>query len=188
MPISTEPQDMVCKKRPQVLTEIRQLEQAGEFRKLRHYLIQLVKSGNRPRQYEPLLRGYLYSPEADLREAAVFCLLFALQIQNVEYRAQALAMLADEAQDFDARMWAGSGLAVAYKNTKDPALLTAFLTILDDEGSDKYLKSSCIRNVVLLLGIPSREQWLRAKSDSLPALWEEFAGELATARELAAGR
>lgn len=186
--IATESQDFRRKQRPQVLAEVQQLEQAQNVRKLYAYLTQLAKWGERPQQYEKLFSRYLYSPEAALREAAVFCLLVALQLRNREYRQQALAMLADRELDFDARMWAGSGLAITYKATKAPELLAAFLAVIDNERDDKYLRSSCIRNIVLVLGVSSREQWLRAKSDSLPALWEEFAAELATARQLARAR
>ena len=183
--ISSEAQDIARKQKPEVLLDIQQLEQAGETRALHHYLVQLAKWGQQPAQYESLFSKYLDSPQADLKEAALFCLLFALQIQKPAYRRVAVATLQDEAQDFDLRMWAGSGLAVAYKHTKDPALLATFLTVLDDADGDKYLKSSLIRNIVLVLGISSREQWLRAKSDSLPALQQEFATELARARVLA---
>lgn len=186
--IASEPQDMSRKPRAQVLAEVQQLEQAQEFGKLHGYLIQLAKYGDRPQQYEKLFSKYLYSPEAGLREAAVFCLLFALRLQKVEYRTQALAMVADETLDFDARLWAGSGLAVAYKGTQDPQLLGAFLAVIDDAHSDKYLKSSYLRGIVLLMGISSREQWLRAKSDSVAALQAEFAEELGAARLLAQRR
>ena len=176
---------MPRKPRAQVLAEIHQLEQAQQVGKLHAYLIQLAKWGDKPRQYEKLFSKYLYSPEAGLREAAVFSLLFTLRLQNAEYRKQALAMVADEALDFDARMWAGSGLAVAYKGTQDPEILGAFLAVIDDANSDKYLKSSYLRGIVLLMGISSREQWLRAQSDSVAALQAEFAEELGAARLLA---
>lgn len=179
---------MSRKPRAQVLAEIQQLEQAQDFSSLYGYLINLAKWGEQPQQYEKLFSKYLYSPEAGLREAAVFCLLFALQIRKAEYRTQALAMVADEGLDFDARMWAGSGLAVAYKGTQDPQLLGAFLAVVDDAHSDKYLKSSYLRGIVLLMGISSRAQWLRAKSDSVAALQAEFAEELGAARLLAQRR
>jgi hypothetical protein len=186
--ISTEPQDMPRKPRAQVLAEIRQLEQAQNSSNLYGYLINLAKYGDRPQQYEKLFSKYLTAPEAGLREAAVFSLLFTLRLQNAKYRAQALAMVADEALDFDARMWAGSGLAVAYRGTQDPGILGAFLEVIDDARSDKYLKSSYLRGIVLLMGISSREQWLRAQSDSVAALQAEFAEELAAARLLARPR
>jgi len=183
--ITSEPQDISRKKKPEILLDIQQLEQAGQFRALRGYLIQLAKYGERPAQYESLFSKYIDSPEADLKEAALFCLLFALQIQNPAYRRVAVATLQDQAQDFDARMWAGSGLAMTYKHTKDAALLKTFLGVLDEAGTDKYLKVTLIRNILLVLGISSREQWLRAKSDSLPDLQQEFAAELVRARVLA---
>lgn len=179
---------IALKTQAEVLADVQRLEQAGSFQKLHGYLIELAKSGYQSAQYESLFRTYLYSPEAALREAAVFCLLVVLQIQNPEYRAQALRMTLDEAADFDSRMWAGSGLAVAYKNTRDPELLAAFLAIMDDEASDRHLKVSAVRNVALLVGVSSRGQWLRAQSDSLSVLQEEFAAELTTARTLVRNR
>lgn len=175
------------KSRTAVLAEIQQLEQAGAARKLRGYLMELARHGDQPRQYEELFARYLASPEADLREAAVYCLLFTLRIQKPAYRRAALALATDEAQDFDVRLWAGTGLAVAYQRTQDPGLLAAFLAVIDDQASDRHLKVSAVRNIALLVGISSRGQWLRAQSDSLSVLQEEFAAELATARRLARG-
>nr|GFC52558.1 hypothetical protein [Tanacetum cinerariifolium] len=104
------------------------------------YLIELVKLGEKPQQYENLLRGYLYSPEAYLREAAVFSLLFVLQIKKEEYRACALKELLEgeeyEGSRFDARLWAAASLAVAYQGTKDLELLRIFFALLDDEATD----------------------------------------------------
>jgi HEAT repeat protein len=183
---ATEEKHVSAKTRSEVLADIQRLEASDETRELRAYLIQLAKWSENPQQYENLLRSYLYSPEPDLREAAVFSLLFALQIQKQEYRSCALKQLTEsEKEDFDARQWAAASLATAYQETKDAQLLHTFFAILDDESEDDILRSSIARDTLLVWGLSSGEQGFRVghSTSSLKAMLHEFDGELTAARK-----
>jgi hypothetical protein len=62
-----EPEKHVsAKTRSEVLADIQRLEKAGDVNELGSYLIELSKWGEKPQQYENVLSGYLYSPEARL--------------------------------------------------------------------------------------------------------------------------
>lgn len=184
--------DISAKTRGEVLADIQRLEKAGDANELGSYLIELSKWGEKPQQYENVLRNYLYSPEARLSEAAVFSLLYALQIKNEEYRACALKQLLEgkeeyEGSRFDAQLWAAASLAVAYKGTKDQELLRILFTLLDDEATDKSLKSSFASNILRVWGVSSREQYFRCDSGaSSKALLREFDAEFSAARKFIA--
>jgi len=183
--------DISAKTRSEVLADIQRLEKAGDANELGSYLIELSKWGEKPQQYENVLRNYLYSPEARLSEAAVFSLLFALQIKKDEYRACALKQLLEgeeeyEGSRFDAQQWAAASLAVAYQGTKDKELLRIFFSFLDDEATDKLLKSSFAGDVLLVWGVSSREQHFRCDTVSAKALLREFDTEFSAARKLIA--
>ncbi|RZK27104.1 MAG: hypothetical protein EOO63_13955 [Hymenobacter sp.] len=143
--------DVSAKTRSEVLADIQRFEKAGQPDELRGYLIQLSKWGEKPQQYENLFRGYLYAPEATLREAVVFALLYGLGLQKEEYRACAIEQLIlfDE-DDVEARCWAAFSLAHAYQGQRDKALLYTFSTILDDEREDASLKESIVRGILVL--------------------------------------
>lgn len=182
--------DISAKLRSEVLADIQRLEKAGDANELGSYLIELSKWGDKPQQYENILRNYLYSPEARLSEAAVFSLLFALQIKNAGYRACALKQLLEEEEyegsRFDAQLWAAFSLATAYQGTKDQELLRIFFSFLDDEATDKSLKSSFASDILLVWGVSSREQHFRCDTVSAKALLREFDAEFSAARKLIA--
>jgi len=189
--MSQQPEEkhVSAKTRSEVLADIQRLEKAGETNELGGYLIELSKWGEKPQQYENLLRGYLYSPEARLSEAAVFSLLYALQIRKEEYRACALKQLLEgeeeyEGSRFDAQQWAAASLAVAYQGTRDRELLQIFFAFLDDEATDKILKGSFASDILLVWGISTRERLARnGYNSSLKATLRDFAPELEAARK-----
>ncbi len=176
------------KTRNEVLADIQRLDKAKNADELRGYIIELSKYGEEPQQYEGIFRNYLYSPEADLREAAVFALLYGLGIQKEEYRACALKQLAlSDEDDLETRRLAAFSLAHAYRGQRDGALLRAFFTILDDEREEESLKQSIVSDILALWGLSGRDQAFRAGiNPSLSALLHEFGAELAVARKLVA--
>jgi hypothetical protein len=162
-----EEKHVSAKTRNEVLADIQRLEKAGEFDELRGYLIELSKYGEKPQQYENVFGSYLYSPEADLREAAVFALLYGLGLQNEEYCACALKQLAlvDE-DDLETRRWAAFSLAHAYRGKRDSALLRTFFAILDNELEEESLKQSIVRDILALWGLSGRDQAFRTGINS----------------------
>ena len=167
-----------------VLLDIERLEAAGDADELSGYLIELVKRGEQPQRYEPQFAKHWHSPEPYLRKAAVFCLLFVLQIDNPAYRAAALAFVRDAREDEEVRRWAAAGLAQTYRATQDRELLAAFFAVLDDEAENESVKSSLIPDILLLIGLDSRTIYGRSSSSSVGRLGREFATELAAARQL----
>jgi len=75
---------------------------------------------------------------------------------------------------------------VAYQGTKDKELLRIFFSFLDDEATDKLLKSSFAGDVLLVWGVSSREQHFRCDTVSAKALLREFDTEFSAARKLIA--
>jgi|GEM_PF-5631775 len=175
-----------AKTRAEVLADIRRLEQAGDVNELGGYFIQLAKWDHQPQQYENPFSRYLIASESYLREAAIFCLLFALQIQKLEYRNAALVMAANETEDVEARRWAAAGLAVTYQSTQDQELLQVFFGLLEADEENKSLKSSIAGDILRVWGISSREQSFRMGiSASLKAVLNEFRVELQAAKDAA---
>ena len=145
-----------------IRNKISKLESANDIDQLYSFLINLVKYSDNPHQYEQEFNKYLDSSDWRLKKAAVFCLLFALQIDNSDYRQRALKFIGDIKEDEEVRVWACSGLAQTYQNTKDKELLRFLINRLDNENEDDYLRSSIISGALLIYGLTSREQFLRS--------------------------
>ncbi|MEM1339877.1 MAG: hypothetical protein AAF634_08085 [Bacteroidota bacterium] len=69
-----------------IIAEIRELESQNNTDELGGYLTNLVKSEKNPQHYENEFKKHLNSDNWYLKKTAVFCLLFALQIDKPEYR------------------------------------------------------------------------------------------------------
>lgn len=183
-----------AKTRSEVLADIQRLEKAGETDELGGYLIELSKYGEKPQQYENIFRGYLYSPDDYLREAAVFSLLYALKIKNEEYRACALEQLIKlDKDDFHDRQWPAASLAMAYQGTKDHDILRTFFALLDDEAAYDIPKTCVIDDILQIWGVPSVSARIDARTGigvesevRLKAQLSEFEAELTEARQFVA--
>ena len=149
-----------------ILKQIRKLEEEGDADKLSSYLIQLAKYGEQPLQYEEEYRKYFNSEDWVLRKVAVFCLLFALQIDKPEYRHKAIHFVSNKEEDFDVRIWAAAGLAQTYQQTKDEELLNLFIELLADKDENEFLKDTLLSSALLVYGLSFRDQSLRASNES----------------------
>lgn len=154
-----------------ILTEIRKLEEEKNFDDLGSYLINLVKHGDNPIQFENEFKKHFHSPHGYLRKASVFCLLFALQIDKPEYRRNAIEFVKDSKEDEEIRRWSASGLSQTYQKTKDKELLRLFFKIIENPEEDETLKENLLSAALLIYGLTSREQFFRNK-ETLPKLNE----------------
>ncbi|HEY5825273.1 MAG TPA: HEAT repeat domain-containing protein [Cyclobacteriaceae bacterium] len=169
-----------------VQSEIRKLEDSGDIDKLAEYLMDLAKYDENPMKYENEFRKHLDSSYWHLRKTAVFCLMFILQIDNSEYRNQAIKFVKDKNEDEEVRRWAASGLAQTYQKTKDKELLKVFIEIIDDDN-DHTIKESLMNTALLVFGITSRERVLRSNKGVIPTLQDLFSSfqmELTEIREI----
>jgi hypothetical protein len=170
----------------QTRNEIRKLEAAGNNDELGGYLIDLAKYGEQPHNYEDEFEKHFDSPDWYLRKAAVFCLLFALQIDKPEYRLKAINFVKDGEEDDEIRRWTAAGLAQTYRSTKDKELLQLFMELVEDEQEENDMKESFLRDALLIYGLSSRDQAFR-NSSFLPELGEmlkTFGGEIADIKAL----
>src|SRR5688500_18518338 len=123
-----------------VLQEIRALEKEGDADKLGGYLTQLVKNDQNALRYEGEFAKHLQSDNWYLRKTAVFALLFALQIDNNEYRKAAIAFIKNPDEDEEVRRWSASGLGQTYQKTKDKDLLKLLIDLIDGSEDEFGLK------------------------------------------------
>jgi HEAT repeat protein len=163
-----------------IIAEIRRLEARGDNDELGEYLIDLVKYGEDSEKYELEFKKHLDSSDWQLRKAALFCLLFALQIDRPEYKEKAMQILKNKSEDEEVRRWAASGLAQTYQRTKHKELLGILLAIVNDPDDNGNIKGSILSSALLIFGLSSREQFLQTNhlSPSLSILIETFSNEL----------
>lgn len=159
----------LIRKMKKILAEIRKLEDQKNFDELGSYLINLVKYGDNPIQYENEFNKHFNSQDSYLRKVSVFCLLFALQIDKPEYRNKAVEFVKNSNEDEEVRRWSASGLSQTYQKTKDKELLKLFFKIIDNPKEDEAIKESLLNSALLIYGLTSREQFFRNK-EILPKL------------------
>ncbi len=152
-----------AQKMNEIITKIREFEKKEDFVGLGSYLIDLVKNGDKPIQYEHEFSKHFKSPNWYLKKAAVFCLLFALQINKPEYRNNAIEFLRDPNEDEEVRRWSASGLSQTYQKTKDKELLSLFIQIIENPEEDTNIKESILSSALIVYGLTSREQFFRNK-------------------------
>ena len=162
-----------------ILTEIKDLESKNNPDELGGYLTNLVKHGKNPLQYEKEFNKHLSSSDWYLKKTAIFCLLFALQIDKPEYRKKAVEFINNRNEDDEVRRWSISGLGQTYKNTNDKELIELFLTKINDPNEDNCLKSGFVSSILSISGISSRELLLRTGkiNNSADFLMESFKKE-----------
>ena len=144
-----------------IRSEIRELEEAKDFDKLYSYLVKVVKYDDNPIEYELEFNKYFDSTDWQMRKAAVFCLLYVLQIDNPTYRNKAIAFVKDISEDEEVRRWSAAALSQTYQNTKDKELLKLFLQLVENPEEDQDFKGSILRSALLVYGLTSREQIFR---------------------------
>jgi hypothetical protein len=152
-----------------VISEIREFEKKEDLDGLGSYLIKLAKYGDNPIQYENEFKKHFNSSDWYLRKAAVFCLLFALQIDKPEYRSRAIMFVKDPNEDEEVRRWAAAGLSVTYQKTKDKELMKLFIDVIQNPEEDNSIKESLLSSALLVFGLTSRDQLFR-NDEVLPKL------------------
>jgi hypothetical protein len=152
-----------------IIAEIRNFEKQKDFNGLGSYLINLVKNGDNPIQYENEFNKHFEASDWYLRKASVFCLLFALQIDKPAYRKKAIEFVKNSKEDEEVRRWSASGLSATYQKTKDKELLNIFLKIIENSKEDESIKESLLSSALSVYGLTSREQIFRNK-EILPEL------------------
>ncbi|MEM8507767.1 MAG: HEAT repeat domain-containing protein [Bacteroidota bacterium] len=162
-----------------IIAEIRELESQNNTDELGGYLTNLVKSEKNPQHYENEFKKHLNSDNWYLKKTAIFCLLFALQIDKPEYRKKAIEFVSDLSEDDEVRRWSISGLGQTYRNTNDNELIKLFLRKIDDKNDDESLKSSLVSSILNICGISSHEQFMRTGkiNNSAAFLIESFEKE-----------
>lgn len=144
-----------------ILAEIKDLESKNDADELGGYLTNLVKHAKNPLRFEKEFNKHLYSKDWYLKKTAIFCLLFALQIDKPEYRKKAIEFINDVNEDEEVRRWSISGLGQTYQNTNDNELIKLFWTKVNDPSEDNSFKSGFVSSILTIIGISSREQLMR---------------------------
>lgn len=133
------------------------------------FLINLAKWGKQeyevdPARYEAEYAKHLTSADWYMRKVAVYCLLFSLKLKKTEYRNYAITRVLDRREDFEVRLWSGSGLSSAYESTQDVELLEVLTLASHARDEDDVLKSSFLKDALQIFGVSSRDQAFRLKS------------------------
>lgn len=169
-----------------VVQEIRTLEKNGDLDELGGYLTKLAKSDQNALRYEGEFAKHLQSDNWYLRKTAVFALLFALQIDNKEYRDAAIAFIKNPDEDEEVRRWSASGLAQTYQKTRDKELLKLLIDLVDTPEEDSGLKTTLLSSALLIFGLSTREQFFRKPSisTSIVKMEELFKDEMKLMRQV----
>lgn len=131
---------------------------------LYEYIVDLAKYGEESEEVKiSKIEKYINHPSSEIKSAVFFSLLFVLKINDEEYKSLAIKYLTDKSEDEDLRVKCSSGLAQAYKGTKDKELLSVFHTLFYDKSETKYVKSSVFNSLLQVFGIESREIFMRQK-------------------------
>lgn len=145
----------------ETMEKIKQLEQNQDWDNLASYLIDVAKHDDNPLQYENEFKKYLSSNNWYLKKAAVFSLLFVLQIAKLEYRNKAIAFIKDFNEDKEVRTWSAMGLAQSYQKSQDKELLALFFATMENLQEQDSIKETMFQAALLVYGITTREQFLR---------------------------
>jgi hypothetical protein len=169
-----------------VLQEIRTLEKNSDPDELGGYLIKLAKSDQNALRYEGEFAKHLQSDNWYLKKAAVFALLFALQIDKKEYRNAAIKFIKSFDEDEEVRRWSASGLGQTYQKTKDKELMKLLIDMADGPEDEFGLKTSFLSAALLIFGLSTREQFFRkpSVSASIDKMRELFKEEIKLIRQV----
>lgn len=106
---------------------------------------------------EKIYVSFLTDKRSEIQRISIYCLLFGLQIKNEKYKEFALAKLGSAESDFDMKQFCISGLAIAYKGSKDIKLLDVFYSLYSSVHEDSDLRVAAFTGMMNLLGIESLE-------------------------------
>ena len=95
-----------------------------------------------------------------LRDAATYALFFMWELTDERLLNKALKIAINENEDFDVRRWVFSSFPVLYKKTNDQRIPQYTYSVFK-YSSDELVQDSCLRALLGIYGLESREILLR---------------------------
>ncbi|MBL3657116.1 hypothetical protein [Fulvivirga sediminis] len=106
---------------------------------------------------EKLYSSFLLDDRSEIKRIAIYALLFGLKIQKDRYKNFALDNLQDTENDYDLRLTCISGIGQAYRNTREPLILSILSTLYNDSTEDLNIRAECFSSMMRVYGLDSKE-------------------------------